>query len=425
MLLALILTPFTKQLVLEDIASAADLLRVVYDRTAGVDGYVSLEVRPTLAMDTEGTIAEARRLFRTLDRPNIMIKVPATPQGIPAIKTLIADGININVTLIFSIKQYESVAEAYLAGLEQRLASGKDTSQVASVASFFVSRVDTAVDRELKKIGNSYLPGKIGIANSKAAYLRFHQIFSSKRWEILKSSGARVQRPLWASTSTKNPAYPDTLYVDNLIGSDTVNTVPSAALDAFIDHGRVELTLDKDPDLAIAQIEALNTLGIDLEKITQTLQEEGVKAFEKSFLSLMDSLSQKMSQLRSDNSEFSANLGDYQGRVEEAMREIENDEVIKRIWEKDYTLWKNEPVEITNRLGWLDIAERMKTALPELDRFVSDIRRDGFTSALLLGMGGSSLAPEVFRDTFGISEGYLDLGVLDSTDPETIRAAGS
>jgi transaldolase/glucose-6-phosphate isomerase len=411
-----------EQLVLEDIASSADLLRDVYERTNGVDGYVSLEVRPTLAMDTEGTIAEARRLFKTLDRPNIMIKVPATPQGIPAIKTLIADGININVTLIFSIKQYESVAEAYLAGLEQRLASGKDISQVASVASFFVSRVDTAVDRELKKIGNSYLPGKIGIANSKAAYLRFHKIFSSKRWEILKSSGARVQRPLWASTSTKNPAYPDTLYVDNLIGSDTVNTVPPAALDAFIDHGRVELTLGKDPDLAIAQIEALNTLGIDLEKITQTLQEEGVKAFEKSFLSLMDSLSQKMSQLRSDNSEFSANLGDYQGRVEEAMREIENDEVIKRIWEKDYTLWKNEPAEITNRLGWLDIAERMKTALPELGRFVSDIRRDGFTSALLLGMGGSSLAPEVFRDTFGISEGYLDLGVLDSTDPETIRA---
>ena len=210
--------------------------------------------------------------------------------------------------------------------------------------------------------------------------------------------------------------------MDNLIGSDTVNTVPPAALDAFIDHGRVELTLDKDPDLAIAQLEALNTLGIDLEKITQTLQDEGVKAFENSFLSLMNSLSQKQGQLLSANSEYSANLGDYQGRIEEAMREIKKDEVVKRIWEKDYTLWKKEPAEITNRLGWLDIAERMKTALPELIKFVSGIRRDGFTSALLLGMGGSSLAPKVFRDTFGVSEGYLDLEVLDSTDPETILA---
>lgn len=410
-----------EQLVLEDIASAADLLRDVYERTSGLDGYVSLEVRPTLAMDTEGTIAEARRLFKTLDRPNIMIKVPATPQGTPAIKTLIAEGININVTLIFSIKQYESVAGAYLAGLEERLVSGEDISRVASVASFFVSRVDTAVDRELEEIGNNALQGKIGIANSKAAFARFRQIFSGPRWETLESAGARLQRPLWASTGTKNPAYPDTLYVDNLIGSDTVNTVPPATLDAFIDHGKVKLTLEKDVGLAISQLEELNSLGIDLNMITQVLQDEGVAAFENSFISLMESLSKKVSQLRVDNTDFSANLGGLQGKVDEAMREIENEGVIKRIWEKDYTLWKNEPAEITNRLGWLDIAERMKTALPELDTFVSDIRQDGFESALLLGMGGSSLAPEVFRETFGISEGYLDLGVLDSTDPETIR----
>ncbi|MBK5108326.1 MAG: transaldolase, partial [Anaerolineales bacterium] len=331
-----------EQLVLEDIASSADLLRDVYERTNGVDGYISLEVRPTLAMDTEGTIAEARRLFKTLDRPNIMIKVPATPQGIPAIKTLIADGININVTLIFSIKQYESVAGAYLAGLEERLSSGGEISHLASVASFFVSRVDSAVDRELEKISNSSLLGKIGIANSKAAYLRFHEIFGNERWEKLSKAGARVQRPLWASTSTKNPAYPDTLYVDNLIGPDTVNTVPPAALEAFIDHGQVQLSLEHDTDLAFAQLQELHDLGIDLNQITQKLQDDGVAAFENSFHSLMDNLSQKVSQLRGGNLGFSAKLGGYQELVDQAVQEIEKDEVIKRVWEHDYTLWKQD-----------------------------------------------------------------------------------
>jgi transaldolase/glucose-6-phosphate isomerase len=411
-----------EKLVLEDIASAADLLSKVYERTEGLDGYISLEVRPTLAMDTENTIIEARRLFKTLNRPNIMIKVPATPQGIPAIKTLTAEGININVTLIFSIKQYEKVAAAYLAGLEERLASGGNINHIASVASFFVSRVDTAVDRELQKVGNTALQGKIGVANSKAAYINFHQIFSGQRWEKLKSAGARVQRPLWASTSTKNPAYPDTLYVDNLIGPHTVNTVPPAALDAFIDHGQAKLTLEEDTGLAITQLEELNEIGIDLIKVTQDLQDEGVAAFEKSFLSLMENLSQKVSQLQNDSPEFSAELGEYQDRVEEAMQVIVKDKVLKRIWEHDYTLWKPEPAEITNRLGWLDIGERMKSALPELDEFVSEVRQAGFKRVLLLGMGGSSLAPEVFRDTFGVKEGYLDLAVLDSTDPDAIAA---
>ncbi len=411
-----------EKLVLEDIASAADLLSKVYERTGGLDGYISLEVRPTLAMDTENTIIEARRLFKTLDRPNIMIKVPATPQGIPAIRTLIAEGININVTLLFSIKQYAKVAEAYLTGLEERLASGGNISHIASVASFFVSRVDTAVDRELQKVGNTALQGKIGIANSKAAYINFHQIFSGQRWENLKSAGARVQRPLWASTSTKNPAYPDTLYVDNLIGPNTVNTVPPAALDAFIDHGQAKLTLEEDTGLAITQLEELNEIGIDLIKVTQDLQDEGVAAFEKSFLSLMENLSQKVSQLQNDSLEFSAELGEYQDRVEGAMQAIVKDKVLKRIWEHDYTLWKPEPAEITNRLGWLDIGERMKSALPELDEFVSEVRQAGFKRVLLLGMGGSSLAPEVFRDTFGVKEGYLDLAVLDSTDPDAIAA---
>ena len=411
-----------ENLVLEDIASAADHLQKVYEQSDGLDGYVSLEVRPTLAMDTKNTIIEARRLFMTLDRPNIMIKVPATPAGIPAIQRLIADGININVTLIFSIQQYESVVEAYQAGLEDRLASGEDISNIASVASFFVSRVDTAVDKQLMEMGNISLLGKIGIANSKVAYQRFRKLFSNQRWEKLQNAGARMQRPLWASTSTKNPDYSDTLYVDNLIGPNTVNTVPPVALEAFIDHGRAELTIEKDLELATSQLAELNSLGIELDQITQDLQDEGVKAFENSFLSLMESLSQKVKQLRSESIDFFANLGEYQGRVAEAMREIDSDHVITRIYERDHTVWKPEPAEITNRLGWLDIAERMQTVLPELEQFGIDIRQAGFTSALLLGMGGSSLAPEVFRETFGVGEGYLHLTVLDSTDPDTISA---
>lgn len=409
-------------LVLEDIASAADLLRAIYDRSEGLDGYVSLEVRPTLARDTENTILEALRLFETLDRPNIMIKVPATSEGIPAIRQLTAEGVNINVTLIFSLDQYEMVAEAYLAGLEERLASGQDISRISSVASFFVSRVDTAVDRQLEDIGNKALQGKIGIANSKAAYRRFQHIFAGQRWESLESAGARVQRPLWASTSTKNPAYPDTLYVDNLIGPNTVNTVPPAALEAFIDHGQVQLSLESDMDLALEQLHELRSLGIDLDQITQTLQEDGVAAFEKSFLALMDNLSQKVDRLQNGKPGFQSQLGDYEDAVYGAMQEIAQNDIIDRIYARDYTLWKQEPEEISNRLGWLDIAERMKGSLADLHEFVTETRQAGIEKALLLGMGGSSLAPEVFRETFAVADGFLDLAVLDSTDPDAIAA---
>jgi transaldolase/glucose-6-phosphate isomerase len=411
-----------EKLVLEDISTAADHLRPVYDRSEGLDGYVSIEVRPTLANDTKGTIDEARRLFNTLDRPNIMIKVPATPQGIPAIETLISEGININVTLMFSLKHYESVANAYLAGLEKRAASGADISQVASVASFFVSRVDTAVDRELEKIGNTSLKGKIAIANSKATYMRFKQIFSGDRWDKLAAAGARVQRPLWASTGTKNPEYADTLYIDRLIGPDTVNTVPPATLDAFRDHGQVEPTLETGLDLALTQMEELSELGIDLDLITEKLQEDGVIAFAASFTSLMENLSEKCKRLGAKAINFSANLGEYQSAVDQALQEMDAKQVMERIWKHDYTLWKPEPDEIENRLGWLHIIEASQKSIPELKELVTGLQSAGFTQALLLGMGGSSLAPEVFRKTFGVREGFLDLAVLDSTDPDAISA---
>jgi transaldolase len=290
-------TDIYEALALDDIGRAADILHPVYERTSGVDGYVSLEVDPGLAHDTENTISEARRLFAALDRPNIMIKVPATPAGIPAVETLIGEGININITLMFSLDHYNAVTGAYLAGLERRADSGGDLSGVASVASFFVSRVDTAVDRALKEAGNTRLQGKIAIANAKATYARFQETFRGPRWERLASQGARVQRPLWASTSTKNPSYPDTLYVDELIGPDTVNTVPPATLEALLDHTRVMNTLTKNVDEAYEQLAELANLEIDLAAITEKLQEDGVAAFARSFDSLMDSIAEKCERL--------------------------------------------------------------------------------------------------------------------------------
>ncbi|UCE00236.1 MAG: bifunctional transaldolase/phosoglucose isomerase [Chloroflexota bacterium] len=410
-----------ESLVLDDIAAAADLLDPIYKETNGLDGYVSVEVRPTLANDTEGTIREARHLFKTLDRPNVMIKVPATAPGIPAIKTLIAEGINVNVTLIFSVQHYETVAEAYFAGLEQRLASGGEIRGVISVASIFVSRVDTLVDRELDRIGNSSLKGKIAIANAKAIYQRFKEIFSGERWERLSAAGARLQRPLWASTGTKNPHFPDTLYVDSLIGPDTVNTLPPATLSAFRQRGQVNRSLDTDMDLAENQLRELKVQGIDLFAITQELQEDGVTAFINSHNSLMDSLSNKMEKLASGWEFFICNLGEHQKTVDAALEKMRSEKVISRIWEHDHTVWKPVATEISNRLGWLHIAESSQETLPLLTGLTASLQEEGYDQALLLGMGGSSLAAEVFHQTFGVKGDFLSLDVLDSTDPGAVR----
>lgn len=274
----------------DDIGRAADLLRPVYEDSDGLDGYVSLEVSPVLAHDTQATIAEARRLFAKLERPNVMIKVPATPAGVPAIQSLIGAGVNVNVTLIFSLAHYQAVAEAYIVGLEQRLADGGHLSRVASVASFFVSRLDTILDPALEAAGAAELQGQIAIANSKAAYACFCTMFSGPRWDRLAALGAQVQRPLWASTGTKNPRYPDTLYMDGLIGPHTVNTAPPTTLDAFLDHGQVSLTLEQDVQQAQARLARLAGLGVDLEAVTQKLQDDGVAAFAASFASLLGSI---------------------------------------------------------------------------------------------------------------------------------------
>jgi transaldolase / glucose-6-phosphate isomerase len=412
-------------LAIEDIQMAADVLRSVYDATNGDDGYVSLEVSPHLAHDTEATIQEAKRLRAAVNRPNVMIKVPGTPEGVPAFEQLIADGVNVNVTLMFSMAHYEAVARAYVNGLE-RCANPAD---VASVASFFVSRVDTAVDRALESLGTPQalsLLGKIAIANSKMVYQRFLQIFHGEGFAALRQRGARVQRPLWASTGTKNPKYSDILYVENLIGPETVNTLPPETLNAFKDHGRViRDAVRENLDEAAAALGRLKAVGIDLNAITEKLQQDGVAAFAASFDQLMAALEKKRKSMiggvQLDRLEL--HIGRYQRRVNRRVKDWQAAQFASRVWQKDYTLWSKEPQpELTDRLGWLELPERMEKQAAGLRAFADQVKADGIMHVVLLGMGGSSLAPEVFQQIFGNTAGYPKLQMLDSTHPAAVKA---
>jgi transaldolase len=295
-----------ESLAVDDIQRACDLFRAVYDAAEGHDGFVSLEVSPLLAADTQQTIAEARRLWKLVNRPNLMVKVPGTDEGIPAIEQLVAEGLNINITLLFSLAAYERVMEAYLRGMERRAEAGEPLARIASVASFFVSRVDSSVDAELEKIVQAGGPnadraralmGRAAIDNAKLAYQRFSEVFSGERWERLASQGARVQRPLWASTSTKNPAYRDVVYIEALIGPDTVNTIPRATLDAFADHGEVRRTVDTDVDAAHAELATLKELGIDLDRVTNQLLVEGVEKFSKAYNQMLTAVGEKLARV--------------------------------------------------------------------------------------------------------------------------------
>ncbi|HVG44872.1 MAG TPA: transaldolase [Longimicrobium sp.] len=292
-----------ESLAVADIQRACDLFRGVYDAAEGHDGFVSLEVSPLLADDTQRTADEARRLWKLVDRPNLMIKVPGTDEGIAAIEQLLSEGVNVNITLLFSLAGYERVMEAFLRGMERRAEAGQPLERVASVASFFVSRVDGAVDAALEKIVKEGGPnadkakgvmGRAAIDNAKMAYLRFTQVFSGERWERLKARGARVQRPLWASTSTKNPAYRDVTYIEELIGPDTVNTMPLATIEAFADHGETRRTVDTDLDRARGELATLKELGIDLDRVTDQLQVEGVEKFAKAFNQMIQAVGEKL-----------------------------------------------------------------------------------------------------------------------------------
>lgn len=419
-------------LAIEDIQHAADVLRPLYDEVRGDDGYVSLEVSPYLARDTAGTIAEAERLWREVRRENLMIKVPGTPEGLPAIEKLIAQGINVNITLLFSQKLYASVLDAYITGLEKWVAGGGDPSKIASVASFFVSRIDSAVDKELdqkiaaandkdKKAALEALKGKVAIANAKLAYQHYKKVIASDRWKKLAAKGAKVQRLLWASTGTKNKAYSDVLYVEELIGRDTVNTVPPATLDAFRDHGKLRDSLEENVPEAQRVLAALAQAGISLDTITDKLVEEGVQLFAEAFDKLLGAVAHKRAALLS--SRIDAQSIRLAAGAEASFKELANDwrssGKIRRLWARDASVWTGQ--DENKWVGWLDALSREEAALPRYQALAKWVKDGKFTDAVVLGMGGSSLGPEVIATTFGAIAGFPRLHILDSTDPAQVR----
>ncbi|MBV8518923.1 MAG: bifunctional transaldolase/phosoglucose isomerase [Acidobacteria bacterium] len=413
------------EIVIEDIGNAADVFLPVYRKTNGDDGYVSLEVSPLFARDTAKTVAEAKRLFVKLGRDNAMIKIPATPEGIPAIEQAIATGINVNVTLIFSIDVYAQVIEAYLRGLERRASQSLPIGNIASVASFFVSRIDAQADKQLDaKMKDdpslAELKGKVAIANAKVAYQLFKEQFSSSRFEKLRALGARVQRPLWASTGTKDPKYSDVLYIESLIGADTVNTIPPATFNAFRDHGRVQPTLEADLDDAKRVLATFEAKGFSLKAITDKLTDDGVKAFDESFAQLTDTIEARRDAVVRGLPER-LTLHNVPS-LDEFIARAEKDKVVSRIWAKDATLWKSDDEHkkiIENALGWLVVMNQMKRNAKGLVELTDEYRR-GMEYVVVLGMGGSSLVSEVTRRVFPKREGYPELLVLDSTAPDAI-----
>lgn len=425
-----------EHLAIEDIQHAADVLRPVYDGTQRQDGYVSLEVSPYLAMNTEATIAEARRLWGAVGRDNLMIKVPATKAGLPAIRQLIGEGININITLLFSQQVYEEVVEAYLAGLEHLIAQGGDARKITSVASVFVSRIDVAVDKLIdehlgrtndadKRRELSGLRGKVAIANAKLAYQRYKRLFAGARWEKLASKGARVQRLLWASTSTKNKDYRDVLYVEELIAPDTVNTIPPATMDAFRDHGKVRPSLEENIEQAKEVMAMLDRSGISIDAVTEKLVDEGVQLFADAFDKLLGAVARKRAadlgeKLNRQTHKLSPEL---EKAVAASVESWRHDGNVRRLWAGDASLWTGS--DEAKWLGWLDIVAEQHKRIASLSKLTGDIRGRDFSNIVLLGMGGSSLGPEVFAETFGRQKDHPELLVLDSTDPAQIRTIES
>ncbi|MBZ5721284.1 MAG: bifunctional transaldolase/phosoglucose isomerase [Acidobacteriia bacterium] len=418
---------------IRDIQDAADMLRPVYDSTRRRDGYVSLEVSPYLARDTQGTLQEARRLWKAVGRENVMIKVPGTTEGIPAFQQLISEGININVTLLFALEVYERVADAYIAGLEQLAARGGDVSRIASVASFFISRIDSSIDSIVAaRLKSSTDPGeqeqlksilgKVAVANGKQTYRRYQAIFGTERWKKLAAKGAQTQRVLWASTSTKNPNYNDVLYVDELIGPDTVNTIPPATLDAFRDHGKTRATLTEDVDAANQTMATVAKVGISMKQVTDQLTDDGVKLFADAFDKLLQAVE------KSSKPGISPKVSRQQcmlpdtlaAAVKTGINDWRAGGKVRRLWQQDASLWTG--ADESAWLGWLGITEDQIAHSQDLQRVAEDAKKGGFDHVLLLGMGGSSLCPEVFSLTFGTIAGFPRLHVLDSTDPAQIKA---
>lgn len=427
------------ELTTEDIRQAADILRPVYDSTGGTDGFVSIEVSPKLAYDAAGTVEEAKHLHSLVSRPNILIKVPATRDGIKAVEELVYQGYNINVTLLFSVERYAEAALAYVNGLERRLKEGKTLTGSTGVASFFVSRVDTLVDgiiEEMVQGSASHdekarlkaLTGKIAIANAKLAFMKHAEIFGADRYLHLKEAGAGEQRLLWASTGTKNPLYSDIKYVEGLIGKGTINTMPLQTLLAFSDHGTIRPALEEAIVEAEGAMRELALLGIDYTKATAKLEEDGVKSFEAGFDDLIQCISEKKDALvAGPKVRVEYAFGRYEDAVDAAVKRLEAEKFPMRLDAKDPTIWKNDPQEkrlIKNSLGWLVLPEEINALKGNITKFAEDVRASGVTDVVLLGMGGSSLAPLVLKETFGKADGWPALHVLDSTDPEAIDEIG-
>ena len=404
-----------------DLRRAADALRPIYEAGGGADGYVSFELPPGVEHDSQRSIAEARRLVEAVGRPNVMIKVPGTPNAPETVERLIGEGVNVNITLLFDIAVYEGVARAYVAGLERALEAGRDLSAIASVASFFVSRVDTQVDGRLPD--DSPLRGRAGVANARAAYARFAEVFSGAAWDGLSAAGARVQRPLWASTGTKNAAYSDVLYVDNLVAPHTVNTLPEPTLNAFADHGDASHAITRDDEAeAEAALAALAEAGVDLTAVTDQLLVDGLDAFEADFLALLRCIDEALTAIRSGSARSEGRLGPIEAATGEALDRLAREDVAGRLQAGDHTLWADDPAGISNRLGWLTAPDDFAARVEKIEAFAAEAVGDGIDDVVLLGMGGSSLAAEVIASTQGSAPGHPALSVLDTTDPAEIRA---
>jgi transaldolase/glucose-6-phosphate isomerase len=415
------------QLAIEDISKAADLFRPIYDQTNGADGYVSLEVSPKLARSTRKTVEEAKRLWELLNRPNVMIKIPATVQGLPAITSVIAAGINVNVTLIFSIERYEAVVDAYMKGLEKRVKAGLPIDSIASVASFFVSRIDTKVDLRLKsKVGSgdpiaklaSELSGKAAISTCKVVYKKFEFFFESDRFLKLASKGARIQRTLWASTSMKNPANRDVLYVEELIAPNTINTMPPGTVIAFKDHGNIGPGVKAGVAEAQKVLDSLSKAGIDMVEVSAELEDEGVKSFVSSYRDLLRTIDKR-------SKEFQKSLGVLAEPVRMSIHDLESQQFSKRLEEKDADLWTTDPEgqkEIRNRLGWVSAPKKGADIVTEILPMLKACKDEGITKLLLLGMGGSSLGVETISIILSAKVTGLELKVLDMTNPDHVLA---
>jgi transaldolase / glucose-6-phosphate isomerase len=417
-------------LAVQDIQSACDAFAAVYESSGGNDGFVSLEVSPLLANDTAGTIVMVDQLWKRVDRPNVMIKIPGTKAGAPAIEESIYRGYNVNVTLIFSVEMYERAALAYVKGLQRRVAEGKPIDRVRSVNSVFVSRIDTAIDKLLQnRIAKGErlepLMGKTGVAGLKLTYQKFKEIFLGDDFAALKAKGAAVQRPLWASTSTKNPHYPDLMYVESVVGPDTINTMPPPTLDALLDHGKVVPdTVESDLPGAAAVMRALQEAKISLFDVTHDLQLEGVRLFSDSFAALLGAIVYKQKLLESGGAQrVILGLGASQPAYESALDRLAAADFLKKLWAHDPSLWSSQPDDVAvikKSLGWLDIQQHMLEEVPGLRKFATELK-DHFDAAVVCGMGGSSLAPDILADTFGRRDGYPQLYVLDSTCPQQIK----